>query len=183
MVNEMELKRMNIFGEYEEGIKLATKEYNNSNNTDRDRWVLCYHLSLFHNKLKNKKQATYYIDKALRYVEEGLIDEIECVITIWQMIEVKKNSLELFELINAYTELRNHLKTIILDSNNREMISIDIEIAIINNKLDEVLRLLNMAVELNYIDVVEFTKEDIINSKTFSKENKENVLTFINEMI
>lgn len=182
MINEMELKRINIFGEYEEGIKLATKEYNNSNNTDRDRWVLCYHLSLFHNKLKNKKQATYYIDEALRYVEEGLIDEIECVITIWQMIEVKKDSLESFELVNAYTELRNHLKTTIFD-NNREMISIDIEIAIINNKLDEVLKLLNMAVELNYIDVIEFTKEDIINSKTFSKENKENVLTFINEVI
>ena len=33
MINEMELKRMNIFGEYEEGIKLATKEYNNLNNT------------------------------------------------------------------------------------------------------------------------------------------------------
>ena len=31
MVDEMELKRMSIFGEYEEGIKLATKEYNNSN--------------------------------------------------------------------------------------------------------------------------------------------------------
>lgn len=182
MINEMELKRMNIFGEYEEGIKLATKEYNNSNNTDRDRWVLCYHLSLFHNKLKNKKQATYYIDKALRYVEEGLIDEIECVITIWQMIEVKKDILETFELINAYTELRNHLKTTIFD-NSREMISIDIEIAIINNKLDEVLKLLNMAVELNYIDVIEFTKEDIINSKTFSKENKENVLTFINKVL
>ena len=114
-------------------------------------------MSLFHNKLKNIEQATYYIDEALRYVEEGLIGDIECVITIWQMIEVKKNDLESFELINAYTELRNHLKTIMLDNNSREMINIDIEIAIMNNKLDEVLKLLNMAVELNYIDVVEFT--------------------------
>lgn len=183
MVDEMELKRMNIFGEYEEGIKLATKEYNNLNNTYRDRWVLCYHLSLFHNKLKNREQATYYIDEALRYVEEGLIGDIECIITIWQMIEVKKNNLESFELINAYTELRNHLRIIMLDNNSREMINIDIEIAIMNNSINEVLNLLNKAVELNYIDVVEFTKEDIINSKTFSKENKEKVLTFINKVL
>ena len=159
MINKMKIKRMNIFSKYREGIKILLKEFNNidCNDINYKLW-LCYYLALFNKKLGNNRQAIYYIDEGLKYIEsEAVTDEITASLLLYLMIQLKENELDDFQLANLYIEIRNLLKNSI-EEMSEEMIGLNLKISLLMNNENEINKYLNIAIELDYFDLVKLVK-------------------------
>ena len=159
MINKMKIKRMNIFSKYREGIKILLKEFNNidCNDINYKLW-LCYYLALFNKKLGNNRQAIYYIDEGLKYIEsEAVTDEITASLLLYLMIQLKENELDDFQLANLYIEIRNLLKNSI-EEMSEEMIGLNLKISLLMNNENEINKYLNIAIELDYFDLIKLVK-------------------------
>lgn len=159
MINKMKIKRMNILCEYREGIKILLKEFNNidCNDINYKLW-LCYYLALFNKKLGNNRQAIYYIDEGLKYIEsEAVTDEITASLLLYLMIQLKENELDDFQLANSYIEIRNLLKNSI-EEMSEEMIGLNLKISLLMNNVNEINKYLNIAIELDYFDLIKLVK-------------------------
>ena len=94
----------------------------------------------------------------MKYIEsEAVTDEITASLLLYLMIQLKENELDDFQLANSYIEIRNLLKNSI-EEMSEEMIGLNLKISLLMNNENEINKYLNIAIELDYFDLIKLVK-------------------------
>ncbi|WP_195618863.1 hypothetical protein [Clostridium paraputrificum] len=156
-----EVRKLYIMEEYERAYRILFKLYNKEQDEILDRCFVLYNISLVTKKMHRYDESKKYILEAKMFMSDkkGYDTEKGCI--TWLFIELYREQLSDFELIQLYEKLKEYYYY--LDDDNKIIMGLNGNIAVLKDNYVEAEMLIEKCFNMDYIDSAKNILEDIKN--------------------